>query len=92
MAGQKDPLERVEGTKSLQKNQKKKKNKNKTDFEIKNVLQQISSSIQSCIKDKYIYELTEQYEKKLKNSGDDQLYALYKANQERMQFLLNNPT
>lgn len=50
---------RVESEKMTGKLMKRKKNKGKTDFEIKNVLQQISSSIQSCVKDGYVNELTD---------------------------------
>lgn len=71
---------------------KRKKNKGKTDFEIKNVLQQISSSIQSCVKDGYVNELTDEYLENLIQTGQEQRASTWKKNMERMQFLLNNPT
>jgi len=50
------------------KNRKEKKIKAKSKFEIKNVLQQICSSIQNCLKDGYIPKLTEKYW----SSGNDE--------------------
>ncbi len=77
---EKDGIDRVESDKMANRLNKRKKNKGKTDFEIKNVLQQISSSIQSCVKDGYVNELTDQYLENLIQSGKEQQASTWKKN------------